>query len=137
MPASSGSDPRLDYFLPAEEHLAAPAVKQPPAPAAVPSLLKLMLDRKAALEESIRTRFREARASGATADVKRLSSTLHDLKLQIAALRASGGQAEAGTCAVCGSDSFLTARWHLDRTICSRCWPKVRAGTGGDGGSGE
>jgi hypothetical protein len=112
----AGSDPRLDfYFLPEEEHLAAPAVKQPPAPA-----LRLLVDRKAALEAAIAARLREAREAGAVANVKTLSRELREVRDRLAAVKANG-EVPAGTCSVCGSDSWVTGRWLRGKTICSEC----------------
>jgi hypothetical protein len=122
MPASSGSDPRLDYFLPEAEHLAAPAVKQPPAP-----VLRLLVDRKAALEAAIAARLREAREAGATANTKALGRELREVKMRLAAVKANGGQADPGTCSVCGSDSWVTGRWLRGKTVCSQCVPKIPA----------
>ena len=104
------SDNRLRYFLPAI----------PPT-----SMVRLLLDRAEALESSIAAKFREAREKGTVANVKQLSTTLRSVKAQLAAVKANGGEAEPGTCAICSSDSFLTAKWWRGRTICGRCWPKV------------
>ena len=116
------ADPRLDYFLPEEEHLAAPAVKQPPAP-----VLRLLVDRKAALEAAIAARFREAREAGATANTKTLGRELHEVKMRLAAVKANGGEVPAGTCSVCGSAAWVSGRWHRGKTICSECVPKIPA----------
>jgi hypothetical protein len=103
------SDPRLDYFLPADERGTDSQ-----------ALEKLEL-RKAALEAAIADRFRAARRAGTMANVTALSATLREVKEQIAATRANGGKVEPGTCAVCGSDSWRSGRYVKGKTICGRC----------------
>ena len=103
------TDARLRYFLPAVEN---PSGR-----------VKLLESRKEALEATIASRFMEARASGSVASVKQLSAELRIVKRQ---LGVALGQLDGGRCSVCGSDSFGTAKWVRDRTVCSRCLPKVK-----------
>jgi hypothetical protein len=89
-------------------------------------MVKLLEGRRDALEAAIASKFREARESGATANVRAMSSELRAVKLQLAATRDAGGEVP-GVCHVCGSDRWLTAKWvRGDRTICGPCLAKAK-----------
>ena len=90
------------------------------------AMVELLQARVAALEAAIASKFREAREAGTVADVKTLSATLRAVKAQLAAVRANNGQAEPGTCVMCGSDSFKVARYVHGKTFCERCLAKAK-----------
>jgi hypothetical protein len=106
------SDVRLSYHLPPLD---------PPA-----GRVKLLSSRKAALEAAIASRFMSARAAGTTADVKQLTAELRTVKNQLAVAL---GQRDGARCNVCGSDAWLSAKWWRDKTVCSGCLRKLKAGT--------
>lgn len=56
-------------------------------------MVALLLERKAGLEAQIAKRFRQARATGTTANVRTLSAALRALKRQLAVLDARAASA--------------------------------------------
>jgi formylmethanofuran dehydrogenase subunit E len=104
-------DSRLGYYIPDDDREA--ELK-----------LKLLEERKAALELQARARLREARASGTALDLTALSVELRDVKRELAVAR---GQVDGAACASCGSSAFHwpTARFWHGRTYCGPCWKKV------------
>jgi hypothetical protein len=90
------------------------------------AMMELLQARVSSIEAAISERHRAAREAGTVADVKTLSSTLREIKAQLAAVVANGGEAEPGTCVMCGSDSFKVARYVHGKTFCERCLAKAK-----------
>jgi len=90
----------MKHFAPAAPHLRA----------AVPvvGMVKLLQERKAALESMVAERHRAAREAGTVADVKQLSATLRAVKRQIAECSRPHGQAQQKG-AVSGADDATLA----------------------------
>lgn len=112
------SDARLTYHLP-EIDQSRDRAKQ----------VETLMARKTAIETIISERHRVARRKGIAADVRDLSATLRAIKRQLVVV----SDPDSGACSGCGSLDFHwpTAKFHLGRTWCSRCWKAKAREAGG------